>query len=431
MPSLVVVGAQWGDEGKGKIVHILSRKANLVVRYQGGNNAGHTVVFGGKSFALHLAPSGILYPGRKNLIGNGVVVDPRALYQEIGMLTRRKIAVRNRLFISPGAHVILPYHILLDTLREEGGRGIGTTKRGIGPCYEDKVARIGIRICDYLEPDVFHDLLDRNLKVRASELSRVCPIKKIREDALKDYKKLRLFMKPFVADTARMIESALDRDRRVLFEGAQGAMLDLDYGTYPFVTSSNTLAGAACAGAGVGPSRIHEVMGIAKAYTTRVGLGPFPTELFDKTGANIRKVGREYGTTTGRPRRIGWLDLVQLRWAIRANGMDHLVLTKLDTLSGVGPLRVCVGYRSGKHKALLREFPHSREAVYDLEPIYKTFPGFTGDLTRARSFGALPKNARAYVQWIEKELKVPISMVSVGPSREQTILRGKRTWVAS
>ncbi|MFH2203765.1 MAG: adenylosuccinate synthase [Elusimicrobiota bacterium] len=421
MPSLVIVGAQWGDEGKGKIVHLLSRKADLIVRYQGGNNAGHTVVFGGKSFALHLAPSGILYPGRKNVIGNGVVVDPRALCEEIRMLTRRQVRVKGRLFVSPAAHVILPYHILIDTLREEGGRGIGTTKRGIGPCYEDKVARIGIRICDFMEPDTFKVLVERNLKVREAEFSRVRPLRRIRREVFAGSDRLRRFLKPFVADTAEMIETAVSRGKRVLFEGAQGAMLDLDYGTYPYVTSSNTVAGAAGTGAGVGPSRIHEVMGIAKAYTTRVGRGPFPTELFDETGDFIRKVGHEYGTTTGRPRRIGWLDLIQLRWAIRANGLAHVALTKLDTLSGVDPLRVCVAYKlNGKR---VTTFPYSREAINHVEPVYQSFPGFTGDLTTARTFGDLPKGAREYVRWIERQLGLPVSLVSVGPGRAQTIIR--------
>jgi adenylosuccinate synthase len=426
MSSLVVVGAQWGDEGKGKIVHILSRKANLIVRYQGGNNAGHTVVFGGKSFALHLAPSGILYPGKKNLIGNGVVVNPAALYEEVGMLTRRGVKVKGRLFVSPAAHIILPYHVIIDTLREEGGRGIGTTKRGIGPCYEDKVARIGIRVCDYLEPKTFRELVERNLKVRCAELTRVRPLKKIREDVFKDYAKLCRFLKPFVADTAKMIDAAVAKDKPVLFEGAQGAMLDLDYGTYPFVTSSNTVAGAAGTGSGVGPSRIHEVMGIAKAYTTRVGRGPFPTELFNRVGNFIRKVGHEYGTTTGRPRRIGWLDLVQLKWAIRVNGIAHIGLTKLDTLADVDPIKVCVAYKIGKKR--VPDFPYSRDLIYEVEPVYQTFRGFGGNLTRARKFSDLPKAARDYVRWIERELGVPISLVSVGPSREQTILRGRGYW---
>jgi adenylosuccinate synthase len=425
MPSLVVVGAQWGDEGKGKIVHLLSRRAQAIVRYQGGNNAGHTVVFGGKTYALHLAPSGILFPGKKNFIGNGVVVSPRALHEEVTMLTRRKVSTRGRLFVSPAAHVIMPYHVILDTLREEGGRGIGTTKRGIGPCYEDKVARIGIRVCDFLEPEVFKKLVERNLKVREAELTRVSPIAKIRRDVFRDYDKMRRFLKPFVADVSKMLDTACQAKKRVLFEGAQGAMLDLDYGTYPFVTSSNTVAGAAASGSGVGPTRIDEVMGISKAYTTRVGRGPFPTELFGTVANYIRQEGGEYGTTTGRPRRIGWLDLVQLKWAIRANGMTHIGLTKLDTLTGIHPLKVCVGYKLGKKR--LDEYPYSRLDSYDVEPIYEKFPGFSGDISKIRRFKDLPKGARDYVLWIEKQVGIPISLVSVGPSREQTIIRDKRS----
>lgn len=428
MPSLVVVGAQWGDEGKGKIVHLLARRADAVVRYQGGNNAGHTVVFGGKSFALHLAPSGILYAGRRNFIGNGVVVNPRAFYDEVRMLSRRKVKAQGRLFVSPAAHVILPYHVLLDTLREEGGRGIGTTKRGIGPCYEDKVARIGIRVCDYLEPEVFKGLVETNLKVREAELSRVMPMAKIRAEVYKEYDKLRKFLAPFVGDVSEMVDEALVGKKKVLFEGAQGAMLDLDYGTYPFVTSSNTLSGGACTGAGVGPTRIDAVMGISKAYTTRVGRGPFPTELFGTIANYIRETGGEYGTTTGRPRRIGWLDLIQLRWAIRANGMTSLGLTKLDTLTGIHPLKVCTGYRLGKKT--LTKYPYSRLDSYEVEPVYESFPGFSGDITGCRKFSDLPSGARDYVLWVEKQAGIPVSLVSVGPSREQTILRDKKDpWI--
>lgn len=424
MPSLTVVGAQWGDEGKGKIVHVLSRRADLIVRYQGGNNAGHTVVFNKKRFALHLVPSGILFPGKRNLIGNGVVVNPAALRDEVRMLTRRGVKVRGRLFVSPAAHVILPYHIILDTLREEGGRGIGTTKRGIGPCYEDKVARIGIRVCDYLEPESFGLLVERVLKVREAELSRARPIKRLLKDVYKEYESLRRFLKPFVADTAEMIDSSLAKGRRVLFEGAQGAMLDLDYGTYPFVTSSNTVAGAAGPGAGVGPARMAEVLGISKTYTTRVGRGPFPSEIFGKVADFIRERGGEYGTTTGRPRRIGWLDLVQLKRAIRANGMTALCLTKLDTLANIHPLRVATAYKIGRK--IVREFPYSRSEVYDVEPVYESFPGFSGDISRVRRFLKLPKRARDYVLWIEKRLGVPVKIVSVGKDREETIRRDRK-----
>ncbi len=423
MSALVVVGAQWGDEGKGKIVHYLSGRADFVVRYQGGNNAGHTVVFDGKSFALHLIPSGILLPRVKSLIANGLVVNPQAFREEVLLLERRGIRVRGRLFLSPRAHVILPYHTLLDTLREEGGRGIGTTKRGIGPCYEDKVARIGVRVADYLEPATFRTLVDQNLRVRGAELSRVKPIRRIREDVFKRYNSLRKFIAPFVRDTAALLETAFKGKKRVLFESAQGVMLDLDFGTYPFVTSSNPIGGGACVGAGVSPMAIGGIMGVTKAYTTRVGLGPFPTEVEGRVASYIRSVGKEYGATTGRPRRIGWLDLPQLRTAIRASGIDSFTMTKLDTLANIHPIKVCTAYRlKGKR---LTEFPASRSAQLDIEPIYESFPGFSGDLAKVRRFKDLPLAARQYVQTIEKWLGVPIPIVSVGQSREQTIVRGR------
>lgn len=424
MSTLVVVGAQWGDEGKGKIVHYLSAKSDFIVRYQGGNNAGHTVVFDGKKFALHLIPSGILFPGKQNVIGNGVVISPRAFYDEVRGLEKRKIKVRGRLHLSPFAHMILPYHIILDTLREEGGRGIGTTKKGIGPCYEDKVARIGIRLCDYLEPETFKALVAQNLKVRAAELSRVKPLAKIAEEVFQDYDRLRRYLAPFCADTTLMLDKALKAKKRILMESAQGAMLDLDFGTYPFVTSSNPIAGGACVGAGVGPTAIKEVLGVTKAYTTRVGLGPFPTEMEGRVATYIREIGKEYGVTTGRARRIGWLDLPQLKLALRVNGMTCLAMTKLDTLANVHPIKVCTAYRlKGKR---LSEFPASRRAQLDAEPIYETFPGFTGDLSGAKKFSDLPLAAQNYVLEIEKRLGTPIPIVSVGQSREQTIIRDKR-----
>ncbi|MBI4346813.1 MAG: adenylosuccinate synthase [Elusimicrobia bacterium] len=424
MPSLVVVGAQWGDEGKGKIVDFLARKADLVVRYQGGNNAGHTVVFGGKAFALHLIPSGILLKGKRNLIGNGVVVSPPAFRDEVNFLASRGIGVRGRLFVSLNAHVILPYHILLDTLREEGGRGIGTTKKGIGPCYEDKIARLGVRVCDYLDPPTFRGLVEQILKVRAAELSSGGRrLADIRREVFAGYEGLRRFLVPFAADTAGLLNEALDRKRRVLFESAQGAMLDLDFGTYPFVTSSNPLAGGACAGAGVGPNRIGDVLGVTKASTTRVGRGPFPTEVEGHIGHYLREKGREYGATTGRPRRIGWLDLVQLRRAIQVSGIGSLAMTKLDTLSSVHPIKVCVAYRVGRRR--VDTFPYGRREQLDAEPVYETLPGWSGDLSGARRFADLPRAARDYVAWVERRLDVPVSVVSVGQSRAETIARDK------
>jgi adenylosuccinate synthase len=427
MPALVVVGAQWGDEGKGKIVHYLGSSADWVVRYQGGNNAGHTVVFGGQKYALHLTPSGILAKGCRSVIGNGVVVDPVAFAKEVKTLESRGIKVRGRLFVSLSAHVILPYHIYVDTLREEGGRGIGTTKRGIGPCYEDKVARIGIRVADYLDPESFKKLVRKNLKVRAGDLAKVKPLREIEKEVFKDYDRLRRFLAPFAADCSLLLDGAVKRRRKLLLESAQGSMLDLDHGTYPFVTSSNPVAGGACAGAGIGPTAITAVMGVTKAYTTRVGLGPFPTEVDGHVAHYIREVGKEYGTTTGRARRIGWLDVPQLKAAIRMNGMTALTMTKLDTLTGVHPIKVCVAYKLGKKR--LTEFPVSRRDQLDVEPVYEAYPGFSGDLSKCRKFADLPRGAREYVSAVEKKLGVPIAIVSVGQSREQTIVRDpKKLW---
>jgi adenylosuccinate synthase len=425
MPALVIVGAQWGDEGKGKIVHYLSRGADFVVRYQGGNNAGHTVVFDGKKFALHLIPSGILFPGVQNVIGNGLVVSPAAFMTEVLMLQKRGVRARGRLHLSLAAHVILPYHIYLDTLREEGGRGIGTTKKGIGPCYEDKVARIGIRVCDYLDPETFRGLVTQNLKVRAAELSRIKPVKAIAEEVFRDYDVLRKFVAPFAVDACEMLAKARRSGKNILLESAQGAMLDLDFGTYPFVTSSNPIAGGACTGSGIPPQAIGRVMGVTKAYTTRVGLGPFPTEIDGKVATYIREKGGEYGTTTGRPRRIGWLDLPQLRSAIRFSGIDSLVMTKLDTLANVHPIKVCVAYKYKGKK--LDSFPVSRRAQLEVEPVYESFAGFSGDLSGVRKFSDLPSSARHYVEQIEKRAGVPVSIVSVGQSREQTIVRDPRS----
>ncbi len=421
MPALVVVGAQWGDEGKGKIVHFLGGRADWVVRYQGGDNAGHTVVFDGQKYALHLIPSGILQPGVKNAIGEGVVVNPRAFVEEVKMLESRGIKVRGRLFVSLAAHVILPYHIYLDTLREEGGRGIGTTKKGIGPCYEDKVARIGVRVADYLDASALRGLVRQCLKVRAAELAQVKPLKEIEEEVFDGYEARRRFLAGFAADTGLLLDAARAKREKILLESAQGSMLDLDHGTYPFVTSSSPVAGGACVGAGIGPTAISAVNGVTKAYTTRVGLGPFPTEVEGPLARYIREVGKEYGVTTGRPRRIGWLDILQLKAAVRMNGLTSLTMTKLDTLSGVHPIKVCVGYKLGRKR--VAEFPISRREQLDVEPIYESFPGFSGDLGGARSFADLPRGAREYVLAVERRVGVPVRIVSVGQSREQTIVR--------
>ncbi|MHB2026228.1 MAG: adenylosuccinate synthase [Elusimicrobiota bacterium] len=429
MPALVVIGAQWGDEGKGKIVHYLAGESDCVARYQGGNNAGHTVVTGGKTFALHLIPSGILVPRVHNVIGNGVVVSPQALLAEVSALKKQGIAASGRLHVSLLAHVILPYHIMLDVLREDGGRGLGTTRRGIGPCYEDKVARIGVRVCDYLEPRTFADLVDQTIRIRGAELSKMKPLPAIRKEVFQDYNRLRRFLFPFCRDTSLFLHGFISSGKRLLLESAQGAMLDLDFGTYPFVTSSNPISGGACVGAGVPPSAIKGVLGVAKAYTTRVGLGPFPTEIQGPLASRLRETGQEYGTTTGRPRRIGWLDLVQLRAAARVSGITALAMTKLDTLSGTDPIKVCAAYRyKGKR---ISEFPASRGAQAECEPIYESMPGFSGDISGARRLADLPEKARRYVLEIEKRLKIPVAIVSVGKSREETIFRSRRAvWSA-
>jgi adenylosuccinate synthase len=424
MPTLVVVGAQWGDEGKGKIVHYLSERADLIVRYQGGNNAGHTVVHDKKLLAFHLLPSGLLFPGKKGVIGHGVVVDPESLREEVEFIERQGIKVGGRLKISLGAHIVFPYHLRLDALQESGRSGIGTTKRGIGPTYVDKAGRVGIRLAEYLDSDFPH-WLDRALERRQPELKELgVPLSKLRHAAMESRKKHLKFMRSMAADTVAMIHNAIEKKQRILFEGAQGTMLDIDFGTYPFVTSSHPTAGGACVGAGVGPKDIDDVLGVTKAYTTRVGSGPFPTEMEMALAERLREKGREYGATTGRPRRIGWLDLVQLRYAIRVGGIRSLAMTKLDTLAGVHPLKVCVAY---KHKGrTLTDFPVSVQWQAEVTPVYEELPGFDGDLGDIRQFSKLPKACQDYVRYVEKKVGVPISIASVGQSREATILRDNR-----
>lgn len=423
MSTLVVVGTQWGDEGKGKVVHYLSKRADLIVRYQGGNNAGHTIIFENKPFVLHLIPSGILFPGKKCLITNGVVVDPQSLYDEAELLKSKGLKVNGRLFISESAHIILPYHRLLDELRERGKIRIGTTRRGIGPAYADKVTRLGIRVVDYLEEKVFLDLLDRNLKEKAPLLRNIASIGKIRRDILGSYAKLSRFLKPFVTNTVLVLEKAIIQDKNILFESAQGTLLDLDFGTYPYVTSSNPISGGACVGAGVGPTKIDSVLGVVKAYTTRVGEGPFPTELKDKTGEYLRERGQEYGATTGRPRRCGWFDALVVRHSVRVSGIDHLVLTKLDCLEGIDSLKICTAY---KYKGrIIKEFPASRLMQSECVPVYEEFPGFKGAIRGITKFSELPSNAQRYVKRIEKLVGARIDLISLGRKREETIEVGK------
>ncbi len=412
MSVKVIVGTQWGDEGKGKITDILAEKMDLVVRYQGGNNAGHTVVVGEEVFKLHLIPSGILYDSVLSIIGNGVVIDPGVLLQEIEKLDKQGIKIdENRLNISSIAHVILPVHRSIDSNQESLRREekIGTTGRGIGPCYTDKVSRIGVRMMDLLSEDRLRKRLQKHPHVNTEEF----------ETILSTYLDYGKKLKPFVVDTSLKINQAIASGKKIIMEGAQGTMLDVDHGTYPFVTSSNPISGAACIGAGIGPHKIDQVIGVTKAYSTRVGEGPFPTEEFDEVNDYLRNKGHEFGTTTSRPRRCGWLDLVILRYAVRVNGITEVCLTKLDVLDELRTIKVCTGYRTPE--GIVEEFPLDLETFSESEPIYDELPGWEEDISQATSFEDLPQNAKSYVKYISNILGVRISLVSVGSKRKQTI----------
>jgi adenylosuccinate synthase len=421
--NVVVIGTQWGDEGKGKVVDWLTEHAQGVVRFQGGHNAGHTLVIGGRKTVLRLIPSGILHPGVSVYIGNGVVVSPSALLEEIGELEVAGIEVRARLRISPACPLVLPYHVALDQAREGamGEAKIGTTGRGIGPAYEDKIARRAIRLQDLFYPDRFTAKLTALLEFHNFVLTRYfkrdpVPFEKTRAETLA----LAAALKPMVADVAALLQAARDRGDSLLFEGAQGALLDIDHGTYPYVTSSNCLAGAAAPGAGVGPDFLEYVLGIVKAYTTRVGTGPFPTELTDAVGAQLAKRGNEFGSVTGRPRRCGWLDIPALKRSFQLNGVSGLCITKLDVLDGMDEIRICTGYTV--HGQALALLPSGADAVAECVPVYETLPGWKESTVGVRDFGALPANARAYLGRIEALTGVPIAMVSTGPDRTQTIV---------
>jgi adenylosuccinate synthase len=425
VPGLVVVGAQWGDEGKGKVTDLLAERADVVIRYQGGNNAGHTIVRGDEVYKFHLIPSGILYPGRWCLIGNGVVVDPKVLTDEIMGLHGRGIDTGG-LRVSANAHVIMPYHLMLDHAGEArlGKQQIGTTRRGIGPCYADKTSRLGIRIQDLLDEKILRKKIYTALESKRQALRPFAKDPALDLHTMtEDYHTLGHQLERYVADTPPIVWDALDNDRIVVFEGAQGVLLDLDHGTYPFVTSSNPVAGAACVGAGVGPKEIDDVWGIAKAYTTRVGAGPFPSELDDEVGDLIRQRGGEYGTTTGRPRRCGWLDLVALRYAVRINGLTGLVITKLDALTGLEQIGVAKRY-SGPEDVVFEHFPYHQTMVHKARAEFEMLPGWTEDIGGVRSLEDLPANARAYLDCISDYIGVPIVLVGVGPARDQVIWTG-------
>ncbi|MDQ0187908.1 adenylosuccinate synthase [Cytobacillus kochii] len=420
MSSVVVVGTQWGDEGKGKITDFLSENAEVIARYQGGNNAGHTIKFNGETYKLHLIPSGIFYSNKICVIGNGMVVDPKALVQELAYLHEKGVTTDN-LRISNRAHVILPYHLKLDEVEEnsKGDNKIGTTKKGIGPAYMDKAARVGIRIADLLDKEVFEEKLARNLADKNRLLERIYETEGFKiEDILDEYYEYGQQVKKYVCDTSVVLNDSLDDGRRVLFEGAQGVMLDIDQGTYPFVTSSNPVAGGVAIGSGVGPTKIKHVVGVSKAYTTRVGDGPFPTELNNEIGDQIREVGREYGTTTGRPRRVGWFDSVVVRHARRVSGITDLSLNSIDVLTGIDTLKICTAY-SYKGE-IIEEFPASLKVLADCEPVYEELPGWTEDITACKSLDELPANARHYLERVSQLTGIPLSVFSVGPDRTQT-----------
>ncbi len=421
MSAVVVVGAQWGDEGKGKVIDFLAEQADVVVRHQGGNNAGHTVVVNDQEFKLHLVPSGILYPDTVCVIANGVVIDPKVLLGELDYLTKRGVDV-SRLKISSKAHLVMPYHAILDAVNEDrrGDQKIGTTLRGIGPAYMDKAARVGLRVGDLLHPEEFRDRLSRVLKEKNHLLSSAYGAEPFDFDEMyQSFLDYGRALAPYVADTSIIINQAIDRGERVLFEGAQGTMLDIDHGTYPFVTSSHPSAGGAAIGAGVGPTKIDRVYGVAKAYTTRVGDGPFPTELLDEVGHDIRERGHEYGTTTGRPRRVGWLDAVVLRHAVRINGLSGLAVTRLDVLDGIESLKIATAYEYQGER--LEEFPDSAWAFRDATPVYETMPGWDESIGMVRRFEDLPENAQRYLRRIEDVVGVPVVLVSVGRERSHTI----------
>lgn len=423
MSAFIVLGAQWGDEGKGKMTDYLAEEADVVVRFQGGNNAGHTVVVGDKEYKLHLIPSGILYDDKLNVIGNGVVVDPKALFEEIDYLEGLGVKVTpEKLVVSDRAHLIMPYHRVLDKLKEEarGKNDIGTTGKGIGPCYTDKVERCGIRICDLLHKDVFEEKLKINIEMKNAYITKVLGGEALNYDEIKaEYLEFAERIRPFVQDASVRIYDEIKADKNVLFEGAQGMLLDIDFGTYPYVTSSNTIAGGVSNGTGIGPTMITNAVGIAKAYTTRVGKGPFPTELNDAMGDWIREKGFEFGVTTGRARRCGWLDLVILKTTTRVCGLTSLAVTKIDTLAGLEKIKVCVGYKlDGK---VIDYFPASLEDLAKCEPIYEEFDGWDESVANATSYEELPENAKIYLKRIEEFTGARISIVSVGPKRHQTM----------
>ncbi|PIS05088.1 MAG: adenylosuccinate synthase [Candidatus Buchananbacteria bacterium CG10_big_fil_rev_8_21_14_0_10_42_9] len=422
--SVVILGAQWGDEGKGKVTDVYAAKTDYVVRFQGGNNAGHTIVIGGNIFKLHLLPSGVFHPHNKIVIGNGVVIDPRVLFKEIDGM--KKVGRKVNLMVDGRAHVIFPFHVSLDGLSDDfkAKKALAalSTKRGISPTYADKYERIGIRVIDFVHPKIFKDRFSLLSKLKSRQLNRVygSHVKLNYSKIYRDYLAYAKRMKKYVVDGSLELNKALDQGKKVLFEGAQGSQLDIDHGVYPYTTSSNTTVGAVCTGVGVGPGRIDHVIGVVKAYLSRVGGGPLPSELVNETGDLIREIGKEYGATTGRPRRVGWLDLVQLRQAVRVNGMNSFALTKVDVLDDFKEVKVCVAYRYGKK--LIKEMPADFSIYSQCKPVYKKFKGWKGNYKEATEYSKLPVEMRRYIDFISKDLGIRPELVSVGPEREETII---------
>ena len=422
MPATVVIGAQWGDEGKGKVANLLAQDADVIVRYQGGNNAGHTIVIGDEKFALSLVPSGVIYPSVTPVIGNGCVVDPKVLLDEMDALSARGVDP-GELRLSGNAHLIMPYHRKLDAVRERylGRNQIGTTKRGIGPAYTDKYSRQGVRVQDLFDPGIFEAKLEAALREKNQILSRVYNTLPMDAGPIaEEYLGYAERIAPLVTDASLLVWNAIKADKKVVFEGAQGVLLDIDHGTYPFVTSSNPISGGALTGTGVGPKDIDAVLGIAKAYISRVGSGPFPTELDDEVGERMVQVGGEYGTVTGRRRRCGWLDMVALRYSVRVGGITEIALMKLDVLSGFPTVRIATSYEAGGET--FSDFPRQQRVLFDCAPIYEDLDGWEEDISGIRSMDDLPANARRYVERVEELAGVPVTMVSVGPDREATFL---------
>lgn len=421
MRVTVLVGSQWGDEGKGKIVDLLSEKFEVVVRYQGGANAGHTVEIGSKKYVLHLIPSGILRDDVVCVIGNGVVIDPVALLDEIALLESHGISVKGRLFISHNAHLIMPYHKLLDSISESGKVKIGTTGRGIGPCYIDKYARKGIKIIDLLYPKILEEKIRQNLEEKNLLLKNIYNVEELDvEKIIAQYLEFDKQIDVYIKDVPAYLNQAIEEGKSVLLEGAQGALLDVDHGTYPFVTSSNPTSGGACTGTGIPPNKVTDVIGIVKAYTTRVGEGPFPTELPDQEGEELRQQGNEFGATTGRPRRCGWFDAFLVRYSALINGITSVAITKLDVLSMFDEIKVCTGYEfEGK---LLKSFPTDFQKLSSVKPVYVTLPGWKEDISGCSSYNQLPENAKKYLRYISEAAGITVSIISVGPKRESTFV---------